>query len=472
MILAIIFVSIIFILNVLWLKYRRNSKQKFTIPGVKSSDSALGNLGDIGQAGSLHQYLTILHRQFGPIASFYWNKQLVVSLASPEAFHETRRLFDRPVLLFSAFEPLIGSNSIQYANGDIGRYRRKNHYDTALSPVALRGHFFDIFKRVLREKMILWQLNEGKPIALQAEMLSLAIQSITLTAFGSTLLLGDEKQIEQAYNTCWHEMEMRIQGQSMDSKREIEFKEARNYFLTKVKEIITERRQRSGVDDKCFIDYLLADDEHVLSEEHICDEVITMFVGGFHTTGNLLTWIFYYLAKHQDIQQRLFNELIRTYNTEFPSFEQIDHISYLTNIINESLRLSVLAPWAARVSTDEPIVICGHTIPAGTPIIQALGVVLHDENIWPNPFQFNPDRFNQENKKNFSTLAFSPFGFSGKRVCPGYRFAQYEASLFVAGIIRAFQVTLVDQTSPVIPVHGLVTAPKDEIYVQFTKRNF
>ena len=468
---AYVLVTIIFILNFAWLIFRRGPKQKSNVPGVTASDPELGNLGDIGRAGSLHQYLTKLHQKFGPIVSFYWGKQYTISIASPEAFHDTRHLFDRPVPLFAAFHPLIGDNSIQFANGDTGRYRRKKHYDAALLPLAHREHFYDIFQRVLRNKILLWKSNEGKPIGLHSEMIFMAIQSITLAAFGSSMILGDEKHIEEAYNTCWHEMEMRIQGQPTDSIRENEFNKARNYFLEQVKRIIAERRERSGDDEKCFIDYLLADDEHVLSEEHICDEVITMFVGGFHTTGNLLTWILYYLAKYENVQQRLYDELTRIYDTEFPSFEQIDQMSYLTSIINESLRISVLAPWAARVSTDDQLVICGKKIPADTPIIQALGVVLQDDKLWINPHEFNPDRLSPENLKKLPTLTFSPFGFAGKRICPGYRFAQYEANLFIAGIIRMFKVTLVDPKAEVVPVHGLVTSPKDEIFVQFTPRN-
>jgi cytochrome P450 family 20 subfamily A len=468
--LAIVLVTVIFLLNISWLIFRRSSKQKLSVPGVTASDPELGNLGDIGQAGSLHQYLTALHKKFGSIVSFYWGKRYVVSIASPEAFHDTRNLFDRPVPLFAQFKPFIGANSIQYANGDDGRYRRKNHYDAAFLPLVHREHFFDIFQRILQNKITLWESNKGKPMALHTEMISMAIQSITLAAFGSSQVIGDEKRVEEAYNICWHEMEMVIQGEPTNSKREAEFNKARGYFSEKVTEVIAERRQRSGVDDKCFIDYLLADDEHVTSEEHICDEVITTLVGGFHTTGNLLTWILYYLAKNQNVQQRLYDELIQAYDTEFPSFKQIEHMPYLTSVINESLRISVLAPWAARVSTDDEMVICGKIVPVGTPIIQALGVVLQDDKIWTKPHEFNPDRFNQENHKKLPTLAFSPFGFAGKRVCPGYRFAQYEANLFIAGIIRKFKVTLVDQTAPVVPVHGLVTSPKDEILVQFTER--
>lgn len=470
---SLVLLAILFLLSLIWFMYYRPGlrENQFSVPGVAASDPELGNLGDIGKAGSLHQYLTHLHRKFGPIVSFYWFKEPVVSIASPEAFHQTRRLFDRPISLFAQFEPMIGKHSIQYANGDIGKSRRKNHYDAALSLNTLRHHFFDIFETILRDKLQQWQQEQGQSIALHNSMLAMAIRSVMLAIFGSSISSKDEQRIEQAYNICWHEMEMRVQGNPTDEKREVEFRQAQTYFFEKVKEIIAETHQRS--DDggrKCFIDYLLDDSENVVSEEHICHEVITMFVGGFHTTGNLLTWILYYLAKDQDIQQRLYDELVHTYETEFPSFDQMEQMSYLNNIFNESLRLSVLAPWAARIATEEDLVICGHRIPVGTSIIQALGVVLQDENIWPNPDQFDPDRFNPVNKKKLPTFAFSPFGFAGKRICPGYRFAQYEACLFIIGIIRAFHVTLVDPTSPVIPVHGLVTAPKDEIFVQLTRR--
>ena len=471
MLIPVVLVSIIFLLNLLWLKWRRGSRGLSNIPGLAASDPEQGNLGDIGRAGSLHQFLEQLHQKFGPVVGFHWGKTAVVSVASPLAFQQTRRLFDRPVSLYAAFEPLIGAKSIQYANGDEGRYRRKHHYDTALSSAAVRKHIYDMFQEVLREKMHSWQSEEQrKSIPLQETMMCMAIQSITRTAFGSSLSADEGKRIEESYNLCWHEMEMRVQGEPADSKRELAFNEARSYFFDKVKEIVAQRRQHLGTDTKCFIDYLLDDEQNVLTEEHICSDVIIMFIAGFHTTGNLLTWALYYLAKDPTIQERLFDEVRQTYESEFPTMEQIDQMSYLTNVIDESLRLSVLAPWAARVCDDEPLTVCGYQIPAGTPIIQALGVVLHNEELWPNPKQFNPDRFEQNHKKDLPALAFSPFGFAGKRMCPGYRFAHYETSLFLAGIIRAFKVTLLDETSPVVPFHGLVTAPKEEIFVRFELR--
>lgn len=55
-----------------------------------------GNLSDVDKAGSLHEFLVDLHKKFGPIASFWWGQDYVVSIASPELFKEHQYVFDRP----------------------------------------------------------------------------------------------------------------------------------------------------------------------------------------------------------------------------------------------------------------------------------------------------------------------------------------------------------------------------------------
>jgi cytochrome P450 family 20 subfamily A len=121
----------------------------------------------VADAGSLHQYLMKLHSKHGPLASFWWQEKLVVSLASPELFKETSRLFDRPgersrsslyscqnfanfsgtVDLFKLFEPLIGEQSIQYANQDEGKWRRQN-YDVSYSHDAI-NEMLETFNKVM-----------------------------------------------------------------------------------------------------------------------------------------------------------------------------------------------------------------------------------------------------------------------------------------------------------------------------------
>ena len=55
-----------------------------------------GNLEDMKKAGGLHDYVNGLHKTYGPIVSFWWGKQLVVSLSSCAAFKDIQTLFNRP----------------------------------------------------------------------------------------------------------------------------------------------------------------------------------------------------------------------------------------------------------------------------------------------------------------------------------------------------------------------------------------
>lgn len=55
----------------------------------------------------------------------------------------------------------------------------------------------------------------------------------------------------------------------------------------------------------------------------------------------------------------------------------------LRQVLNEVLRLTTLVTYAARYSDDD-IVAGGYVIPAGTPIMEALGVSLKNEAVWKN----------------------------------------------------------------------------------------
>ena len=81
---------------------------------------------------------------------------------------------------------------------------------------------------------------------------------------------------------------------------------------------------------------------------------------------------------------------------------------------------------------------------------------------------FDPDRFGPNAPKRHP-LSYQPFGFAGKRKCPGYRFAYYESIVFLVAIVRNFKISLVSDDDA-IPVHGIVTSPKEEIYVTIEKR--
>ena len=87
---------------------------------------------------------------------------------------------------------------------------------------------------------------------------------------------------------------------------------------------------------------------------------------------------------------------------------------------------------------------------------------------WCIFLRFNPERFNPDQVKNRDSLAFAPFGFAGKRKCPGYRFAYFETTVFLVKLLKNFKVELVEGTK-VTSVHQLVTHPS-EFWITCEKR--
>ena len=99
-------------------------------------------------------------------------------------------------------------------------------------------------------------------------------------------------------------------------------------------------------------------------------------------------------------------------------------------------------------------------------VANALQLIQTDSN---SCFRFDPDRFSPENIKQLPSLAYQPFGFAGKRKCPGWRFSIAEGLVFLSILIKRFKFHLVEGQE-VKPVHRLVTSTEEEVWVTVTER--
>ena len=68
-----------------------------------------------------------------------------------------------------------------------------------------------------------------------------------------------------------------------------------------------------------------------------------------------------------------------------------------------------------------------------------------DEEFFPEPMVFKPERFLKENANQILDFTWRPFG-SGNRVCIGQRFAMVEMKIFLAKFISKFKVINVKET--------------------------
>lgn len=185
--------------------------------------------------------------------------------------------------------------------------------------------------------------------------------------------------------------------------------------------------------------------KHVLTNTEIMANGFTFFIAGFETTGTALAFTSYLLAKHQDIQDHLREEVLAVLKRDGAfSYDNVLNIKYMDQVISESLRFfsPVVGFTTRRCARD--YVHNGITIPAGTSIVIPNHHMSHDPAFWKTPDNFDPERFSPENKHQVDPVVYQPFG-RGPRNCVGMRFAQLEMKLTLAKLMAKYKLSLDDR---------------------------
>ncbi|KAL5007031.1 hypothetical protein ScPMuIL_015837 [Solemya velum] len=438
------------------------------VPGPEPTNEKDGNIPDLAAAGSLHEYLVMLHKEYGPITSFWMGGSHVVSIASPELFKQHQHVFDRPPELFSLFEPFIGSKSIQYANGSDGRARRQN-YDKAFTKEQIRG-YYSTLKEISDQVIDKWSnMPTGEPIALNTSISSYALKVALVVFFGDHFHKEPELlSFNKAYDVCWSEMVKRLSDPSSlpDTDRLERFNKAMEELKQLIRSAVEHRRGEIATGDEhkaILIDMLL---EHSPSEEQLISDSITYAVGG---NGYLMIWAIYYLAQNPEVQQRAYQEIKSALrDDEGVDATNIQNLPYTMQVIDETMRCAVVAPYGARVVHGDSI-LGGYHIPKDTPVIHAYGAIHQDGEYWPDPEKFDPDRFSPAKVRERNKFVFTPFGFAGERRCPGYQLSYAEACVLFAPLLRKFEIKLAGSQS-IKRIHGFVTHPSEEIWITLKQR--
>ena len=240
-------------------------------------------------------------------------------------------------------------------------------------------------------------------------------------------------------------------------EHEKEYEDNLAIFKDSMRQIVVEHRKQKSSGDfqkAPFLDMLI---DNIDDEDEIVHQAITFIIGGFHTTGNYLTWFFYNLGCFQDIQTRVIDEVA---SKDVTNINDLGSLKMTKQVMNETLRHEKIATFSER-QAEHDVEVDGFIIPKGTQILNAHCVSLDNEDDFPNPGEFNPDNFSDQRKHG---LEFSPFGY-GVRKCPGYRFADMEVCIAAVEVLKKFRIKVAEEDFNIESKFGFVTKPEREIFV-------
>jgi cytochrome P450 len=216
-------------------------------------------------------------------------------------------------------------------------------------------------------------------------------------------------------------------------------REAREGLEALVYGMIADRRAKGLQDD--LLSMLMRDGEGKLTDRQIRDQAMIIFLGGTETMANTLTWTWYLLSQHPEVEARLHAELDSVLGGRPPAVEDLEKLTYTRNVLAESLRLYPPA-WKIDRRAVEACEIGGYTVPAGASVVMCQWLIHRDARYYPNPDRFDPERWTPEAQAVRPKYAYFPFG-GGARVCIGEHLAWLQGTLLLATVAQRWRLRLV-----------------------------
>lgn len=445
----------------------------------------LGNLLDLDAASPI-QDIMALARQQGPIfqLDLPGRKLVVVSGYDLVAELSDERRFDK--LVWSPLRRVrsfTGDGLFTSQTQEPNWHKAHNILLPNFSTQAMKGYMpamVDIATQLAQK----WErLNPDDEIDVPADMTRLTLDTIGLCGFNYRFnsFYREESHpfIEAMVRALGESLEQlhRLPGQTrLMVRTRRQFEDDVTTMNTLVDTLIRERRAAdNNAARKDLLGYMLAGVDkqsgESLDDLNIRYQIITFLIAGHETTSGLLSFALYYLLKHPDVLARAYEEVDRVLGADLqapPTYTQVTKLRYITQILNESLRLWPTAP-AFALYPYEPTVIGGkYAVDKQRELMVLIPMLHRDRAVWGDDAEeFNPDHFSPEAEQRRPANAFKPFG-NGQRACIGRQFAMQEAALVLGMLLQRFE--LIDHTGYQLHIKETLTLKPEDFRIKVRPR--
>lgn len=201
--------------------------------------------------------------------------------------------------------------------------------------------------------------------------------------------------------------------------------------------------------------------------DELYEQVATLFLAGHETSASALGWTLYLVAAQPEVQDRLFAEVSGVLGDRVPELGDLRAMPYLRDVFRETLRLYPPVAFFMREAAMHDCMRDKELKP-GSIVFISPWMLHRNTEIWDAPDEFDADRFQTDNGIEATRCAYMPFSM-GPRVCLGAAFAQQEAALILASLIRRYRFETVAEREPK-PIARLTLRSENGIWLRFTRR--
>lgn len=413
------------------------------------------------------EYGDVAHIRFGPSRHVYL-------ISNPEYIKEillTKQASFKKARGLQVSKLIVGEGILTNEGKDHLRQRRLMQPAFHRERIAGYG---DIMVKETLDHISDWQDGEERDI--HHEMMKLTLSIITRTMFGTDVsrdadAIGHAVEVGLYYvrNKATSILDIPLE---VPTKNNREFQQAVELLDKTIYAIIEERRNRSDEEHHDLLAMLLAardeEDGIGMTDKQVRDEVMTIFVAGHETTANTLSWTWYLLAQHPEVEAKFHQELERVLEGRKPTAQDVPNLVYVNQIVQESMRLYPAA-WMINREVVEEVEIGGYTFKPGETLMMSQYVMHRDPRFYDEPDRFKPERFGDDLIKRNPQYAYFPFG-GGPRICIGNNFALMESALLLATIAQQFRLKRNEHEPKVEPESVVTLRPKNGLSMTIHKR--
>jgi cytochrome P450 len=407
-------------------------------------------------------YFESMAREFGDICYFRLGRENIFLLNHPDLIRDVLVTHHNNFTKGRAFartRKLLGEGLL-FSEGDFHLRQRRmikpafHHQRIAAFAEGMTRHAERLRSR--------WP--DGATLDVSHEMLRLTLAIVGEALFGADLESGASELVTVLSETM-KSLSIKLPFAGVLEKLPLpavrKIKACREKLDEIVYGLINKRRASGDKDDDLLSMLLLAQDEESsnvrMTDEQVRDEVMTILLAGQLTTANSLSWTWYLLSKHLEVETRLHEELDYVLCGRLPTHVNIQALPYTEKVIRESLRL--YSPgWMMGRRALKDYQVRSYVAPAGSVLVVSPYLMHRDARYFPEPLRFDPERWTPEFRSALPKYAYFPFG-GGPRGCIGEGFAWMEMILIVATLAQQWKLRL-HPGHPVVPQPLVTLQPK------------